>query len=98
VIVSPLDRLTRRPLQDGERPSRDDIAWSAYKSAEPGADTTHELGELLAALVEYTAKTRGDILRRTAASRERALLGGVNLAQLKLSPEQQSQALGRGPS
>ena len=52
---------------------------AAYKSlAEPWADTTHELGEVLAALVGYIArKTREDILRRTAAGRERARLRGV---------------------
>jgi DNA invertase Pin-like site-specific DNA recombinase len=52
---------------------------AAYKSlAEPCADTTHELGEALAALVVYIAqKTREDILRLTAAGRERARLRGV---------------------
>jgi DNA invertase Pin-like site-specific DNA recombinase len=52
---------------------------AAYKSlAKPWADTTHELGEVLAALVGCIArKTREDILRRTAAGRERARLRGV---------------------
>ena len=52
---------------------------AAYKFlAEPWADTTHELGEVLAALVGYIArKTREDILGRTAAGRERARLRGV---------------------
>ncbi|QHO75688.1 hypothetical protein ACH79_26740 [Bradyrhizobium sp. CCBAU 051011] len=52
---------------------------AAYKSlAEPRADTMHELGEVLAALVGYIVrKTREDILRRTAGGRERARLRGV---------------------
>ena len=47
--------------------------------AEPvGGAPTHELGEVLAALVGYIArKTREDILGRTAAGRERARLRGV---------------------
>lgn len=47
---------------------------ATYKSlAEPWADTTHELGEVFAALVGYKPrKTREDLLRRTAAGRERA--------------------------
>lgn len=41
---------------------------ATYRSlVEPWADTAHELGEVLAALVGYIArKTREDILRRTA--------------------------------
>ena len=46
--------------------------------AEPWADTTHEFGEVFAALVGYVArKTREDILRRTAAGRQRARARGV---------------------
>jgi DNA invertase Pin-like site-specific DNA recombinase len=99
VIVSALDRLTRggpfkmlSVLQDIT--SR----GASYKSlAEPWADTTHELGEVLAALVGYIArKTREDILRRTAAGRARARENGVKFGRpCKLSPEDQSAAFAR---
>lgn len=99
VIVSALDRLTRAgpykmlcALQ--EFTSR----GVSYKSlAEPWADTTQELGEVLAALVGYVArKTREDILRRTKAGRERAKALGVKFGRRpKLSPSQRQQALAR---
>jgi DNA invertase Pin-like site-specific DNA recombinase len=71
---------------------------ATYKSlAEPWADTTHELGEVLAALVGYIArKTREDILRRTAAGRARAMQQGVKFGRLpKLTPDQQRAVLAR---
>jgi DNA invertase Pin-like site-specific DNA recombinase len=99
VIVTALDRLTRggpfkmlSVLQDIT--SR----GAAYRSlAEPWADTTHELGEVLAALVGYIArKTREDIIRRTSAGRERARANGVRFGRPpKLTPQQRSQALAR---
>lgn len=99
VIVSALDRLTREgPFKMLSVLSEITSRGAAYKSlAEPWADTTHELGEVLAALVGYIArKTRGDILRRTSAGRERAKLRGVRFGRKpKLSPEQKSLALER---
>jgi DNA invertase Pin-like site-specific DNA recombinase len=99
VIVAALDRLTR------EGPYKtlsilDDITsrGAVYRSlAEPWADTTHELGEVLAALVGYIArKTREDIIRRTTAGRERARANGVKFGRKpKLSPSEQRQALER---
>ena len=80
MIVSALDRLTRGgPFKMLSVLAEITSRGAAYKSlAEPWADTTHELGEVLAALVGYIArKTREDILRRTAAGRERARLRGV---------------------
>jgi hypothetical protein len=71
---------------------------AAYRSlTEPWADTTHELGELLAALVGYIArKTREDIIRRTTAGRKRARANGVKFGRKsKLSPAQRRQALAR---
>ncbi len=84
VIVPALDRLTRggpfRMLK-----VLDDITsrGAAYKSlAEPWADTTHEFGEVLAALVGYIArKTRDDIIRRTSEGRERARRNGVRFGR-----------------
>ena len=99
VIVSALDRLTRggpfkmlSVLQDITSKG------ASYRSlAEPWADTTHELGEVLAALVGYIArKTREDILRRTAAGRERAMQRGVRFGRKpKLSPAQRLEAVTR---
>ena len=99
VIVSALDRLTRGGPFKMLR-TLDDITsrGATYRSlAEPWADTTHELGEVLAALVGYIArKTREDIIRRSAAGRERARANGVKFGRKpKLSPAQQRQALER---
>lgn len=99
VIVCALDRLTRGgPYKTlcilNEITSR----GAAYRSlAEPWADTTHELGEVLAALVGYIArKTREDIIRRTTAGRERARANGVKFGRKpKLSPAQREEALAR---
>lgn len=102
VIVCALDRLTRGgPFKMLSVLADITSRGAAYKSlAEPWADTTHELGEVLAALVGYIArKTREDILRRTAAGRERARLRGVKFGRKpKLTPEQQRQALRRRQS
>jgi len=99
VIVSALDRLTREgPFKMLSVLAEITSRGAAYRSlAEPWADTTHELGEVLAALVGYIArKTREDILRRTAAGRERARLRGVRFGRKpKLDPGQQKQALSR---
>jgi DNA invertase Pin-like site-specific DNA recombinase len=99
VVVSALDRLTRGgPFKMLK--ILDDITsrGAAYRSlAEPWADTTHELGEVLAALVGYIArKTREDIIRRTTAGRERARANGVKFGRKpKLSPAEQREALAR---
>ena len=63
----------------------------------PWADTTHELGEVLAALVGYIArKTREDIIRRTSAGRERARQNGVRFGRKpKLTMAQREAALAR---
>lgn len=99
VIVAALDRLTRGgPFKMLSTLAKITSRGAAYKSlAEPWADTTHELGEVLAALVGYIAKkTREDILRRTTAGRERAKARGVKFGRKpKLSPEQRAQAIGR---
>lgn len=96
VIVAALDRLTRGgPFKMLSILSEITSRGARYRSlAEPWADTTHELGEVLAALVGYIArKTRDDILRRTAAGREQARLRGVKFGRKpKLSPEQRRQA------
>jgi DNA invertase Pin-like site-specific DNA recombinase len=71
---------------------------ATYRSlAEPWADTTHELGEVLAALVGYIGrKTREDILRRTSEGRERARRNGVRFGRKpKLTPAQRQAALAR---
>jgi DNA invertase Pin-like site-specific DNA recombinase len=90
VIVSALDRLTRGgPYKTLSILNEITSRGAAYKSlAEPWADTTHELGEVLAALVGYIArKTRDDIIRRTTAGRERARANGVKFGRKpKLSP------------
>lgn len=90
VIVTALDRLTRGgPFKTLSILNDITSRGAAYKSlAEPWADTTHELGEVLAALVGYIArKTREDIIRRTTAGRERARANGVKFGRKpKLSP------------
>lgn len=96
VIFAALDRLTR----EGPYKTLQILEWitsrgATYKSlAEPWADTTTELGEVLAALVGYIArKTRQDIIRRTTAGRERAKAAGVKFGRRpKLSPYQQRDA------
>lgn len=99
VIVAALDRLTRGgPFKTLSILNEITSRRAAYKSlAEPWADTTHELGEVLAALVGYIArKTREDIIRRTAAGRERAMANGVKFGRRpKLSPNERQQALAR---
>lgn len=99
VIICALDRLTRGgPFKMLSVLSEITSRGAAYKSlAEPWADTTHELGEVLAALVGYIArKTREDILSRTKAGRERALARGVKFGRKpKLNPGQRQQALSR---
>ena len=99
VIVPALDRLTRGgpykmlcALQ--EITSR----GATYRSiAEPWADTTHELGEVLAALIGYIArKTREDILRRTAEGRARAIAMGIRMGRKpKLDSNARQGALAR---
>ncbi|WP_247517038.1 recombinase family protein [Bradyrhizobium sp. 190] len=99
--MSALDRLTRGgPFKMLSVLAEITSRGAAYKFlAEPWADTTHELGEVLAALVGYIArKTREDILGRTAAGRERARLRGVKFGAAQALPEQQSQALRRRQS
>jgi DNA invertase Pin-like site-specific DNA recombinase len=99
MIVSALDRLTRGGPYKTLR-CLDDITsrGAVYRSlAEPWVDTTHELGEVLAALVGYIArKTREDIIRRTTAGRERARANGVKFGRKpKLSTLERQQALAR---
>jgi DNA invertase Pin-like site-specific DNA recombinase len=97
VILTALDRLTRGgPYQMLCALQEITSRGATYKSlAEPWADTTHELGEVLAALVGYIArKTREDILRRTAAGRERARAMGVRFGRRpKLDKQQRERAL-----
>ncbi len=99
VIVAELDRLTRGgPFKMLSILNEITSRGAAYRSlAEPWADTTHELGEVLAALVGYIArKTREDIIRRTTAGRERAKANGVKFGRRpKLSPSDQQQVLER---
>ena len=99
VIVSALDRLTRGgPFKTLSILNEITSRRAAYRSlAEPWADTTHELGEVLAALVGYIArKTREDIIRRTAAGRERARANGVRFGRKpKLSLFEQQEARAR---
>ncbi|MDR3487395.1 MAG: recombinase family protein [Bradyrhizobium sp.] len=99
VIVTALDRLTRGgPFKTLSILHEITSRGAAYRSqAEPWADTTHELGEVLAALVGYIArKTREDIIRRTSEGRARARANGVRFGRPpKLSEEQRQQALAR---
>lgn len=84
VIVPALDRLTRGgPFRMLSVLANITSRGATYRSlAEPWADTTHELGEVLAALVGYIArKTREDIIRRTSAGRERARRNGVKFGR-----------------
>lgn len=97
VIVSALDRLTRGgPFKMLNVLQKITSRQASYRSlAEPWADTTHELGEVLAALVGYIArKTREDIIRRTAAGRAQAQARGVRFGRPpKLSAEARQDAL-----
>ncbi len=99
VILSALDRLTRGGPFKMLSVLQDITSRGAkYKSlAEPWADTTTELGEVIVALVGYIArKTREDILSRTAAGREHARANGVRFGRRpKLSPDQRQLALAR---
>ena len=99
VIVPALDRLTRGgPYKTLSILDEITSRGAKYKSlAEPFADTTNDLGEVLAALVGYVArKTREDIIRRTTAGRERARAHGVKFGRKpKLSAVQREQALAR---
>lgn len=99
VIFAALDRLTREgPYRTLSILELITSRGATYRSlAEPWADTTTELGEVLAALVGYIArKTRQDILRRTSAGRQRAMAAGVRFGRRpKLTPQQQAQAYGR---
>ena len=99
VIVSALDRLTRGgPFKMLSVLQEFTSRGAKYKSlAEPWADTTSELGEVLAALVGYIGrKTREDILRRTAAGRARAVAQGVRMGRRpKLAPDAKEVALAR---
>lgn len=99
VVVPALDRLTRGgPFKMLSILQEITSRGASYKSlAEPWADTTHDLGEVLAALVGYIGrKTREDIIRRTAAGREVARANGVRFGRPpKLSPGQREEALAR---
>ncbi|KRR19719.1 DNA invertase [Bradyrhizobium lablabi] len=99
IIFAALDRLTREgPYRTLAILELITSRGATYRSlAEPWADTTTELGEVLAALVGYIArKTRQDIIRRTSAGRLRARAAGVKFGRRpKLSPQQQAQALSR---
>jgi DNA invertase Pin-like site-specific DNA recombinase len=99
VVVPALDRLTRGgPFIMLSILAEITARGATYKSlAEPWADTTHELGEVLAALVGYIArKTRDDIIRRTTAGRERARQNGIKFGRRpKLSVAQRQLALAR---
>lgn len=97
VVVPALDRLTRGGsfktlLMLDEITSR----GGTYRSlAEPCIEATNELAELFAALVGYIGrKTREDIMRRTAAGREKAKQIGVKFGRKpKLNEEQRSEAI-----
>ncbi|MCK1513047.1 recombinase family protein [Bradyrhizobium sp. 190] len=99
IVFAALDRLTREgPYRTLATLESITSRGATYRSlAEPWADTTTELGEVLAALVGYIArKTRQDIIRRTSAGRQRAREAGVQFGRRpKLTPQQQSQALSR---
>ena len=99
IIFAALDRLTREgPYRTLAILELITSRGATYRSlAEPWADTTTELGEVLAALVGYIArKTRQDIIRRTSAGRQRAIAAGVRFGRKpKLTPQQQAQAYGR---
>ncbi|WFU59981.1 recombinase family protein [Bradyrhizobium pachyrhizi] len=84
VIVPALDRLTRGgPFKMLSVLADITSRGATYRSlAEPWADITHELGEVLAALVGYSArKTREDIIRRTSEGRKRAREKGIKFGR-----------------
>ncbi|MGY3134535.1 DNA invertase Pin-like site-specific DNA recombinase [Bradyrhizobium sp. USDA 4501] len=97
VILPALDRLTRGgPFKMLSVLADITSRGAGYRSlAEPWADTTTELGEVLAALVGYIArKTRDDIVRRTAAGRDRARQNGVRFGRKpKLTAAERKAAL-----
>ncbi|SEH40551.1 recombinase family protein [Tardiphaga sp. OK245] len=99
VIFAALDRLTRGgPYKTLQVLQQITSRGATYKSlAEPWADTTNDLGEVIVALVGYIArKTREDIIRRTTAGRERALAQGVKFGRKpKLGPVERLEALTR---
>jgi DNA invertase Pin-like site-specific DNA recombinase len=99
VVVAALDRLTRGgPFKMLSVLQEITSRGASYKSlAEPWADTTHELGEVLAALIGYIArKTREDIIRRTTAGRERAKQNGVKFGRTpKLDQVQRAEVIKR---
>jgi DNA invertase Pin-like site-specific DNA recombinase len=99
VVVPALDRLTRGgPFKMLSVLEQITSRGARYKSlAEPWADTSHEFGEVIAALVGYIArKTRDDIIRRTTAGRDRARLNGVRFGRKpKLNPNDRDCALRR---
>jgi len=99
VIFAALDRLTREgPYKTLQILELITSRGATYKSlAEPWADTTTELGEVLAALVGYIGrKTRQDIIRRTTAGRERAIAAGVKFGRRpKLTMPQRRDAMTR---
>ena len=96
IVVSALDRLTRSgPLRMLQTLAQIADKGARYRSlAEPWADTTHEFGEVLVALVGWLAKkSREDILRRTKAGRERAKANGVHFGRkFHLNPAQVAEA------
>lgn len=99
VIFAALDRLTREgPYKTLQILELITSRGATYKSlAEPWADTTTELGEVLAALVGYIGrKTRQDIIQRTAAGRQRARAAGVKFGRRpKLTLHQRREAMRR---
>ncbi|WP_315765673.1 recombinase family protein [Bradyrhizobium sp. SZCCHNS2005] len=99
VIVPALDRLTRGgPFKMLYALHEITSRGATYRSlAEPWLDTTHEFGEVLAALIGYIArKTREDIIRRTSAGRERARERGVKFGRKpKLSMAERKAVLDR---
>lgn len=99
VIFAALDRLTREgPYRTLAILELITSRGATYRSlAEPWADTTTELGEVLAALVGYIArKTRQDIIRRTSAGRQRARAAGVKFGRRpKLTLQQRRDAISR---
>jgi DNA invertase Pin-like site-specific DNA recombinase len=96
VIVAAMDRLTRGgPYKTLSIVKDITFRGATYRSlAEPWVDMTHELWEVLVALVGYIGrKTREDIIRRTTAGRERARANGVKFGRRpKLSPIERQQA------
>jgi DNA invertase Pin-like site-specific DNA recombinase len=99
VIFAALDRLTREgPYKTLKILELITSRGATYKSlAEPWADTTTELGEVLAALVGYIGrKTRQDIIRRTTDGRQRARAAGVKFGRRpKLTLTQRCEAIMR---